>query len=89
MIEPLPKTDPPEEGIVSLVGKVSGVDLPLGGRFLEPATPLVSVGDEVEHEQKIAEAAEEGLSVGIWASARGEISSIEDNIVAISGGAVP
>jgi len=46
MIEPLPKTDPPEEGIVSLVGKVSGVDLPLGGRFLEPATPLVSVGDE-------------------------------------------
>jgi Na+-translocating ferredoxin:NAD+ oxidoreductase subunit C len=32
---------------------------------------------------------EEGLSVGVRASAGGTISSIEDNIVAISGGAVP
>ena len=32
---------------------------------------------------------EGGLSVGVWASAGGTISSIEDNIVAISGGAVP
>src|SRR5215203_6766755 len=36
------KTDPPEEGIVSLVGKVSGVHVPLGGGLLKPATPLVS-----------------------------------------------
>src|ERR687885_2859919 len=83
------KTVPPKVGIVSLVGKVSGVNLPLGGRFLEPATLLVSEGDEVEREQKIAEPAEEGFSVGVWASAGGEISSIEDDIVAISGGAVP
>ncbi|MDQ3911999.1 MAG: proton-conducting membrane transporter [Actinomycetota bacterium] len=83
------KTEPPKEGLVSLVGKVSGVNLPLGGRFLEPATLLVSEGDEVEREQKIAEPAEEGFSVGVWASAGGEISSTEDNIVAISGGAVP
>ena len=32
---------------------------------------------------------DEGLSIGVWASAGGTISSIEDNIVAISGGAVP
>ncbi len=83
------KTVPPKVGIVSLVGKVSGVNLPFGGRFLEPATLLVSEGDEVEREQKIAEPAEEGFSVGVWASAGGEISSTEDNIVAISGGAVP
>ena len=33
------KTDPPEEGIVSLVGKFSGVNIPLGGGLLKPATP--------------------------------------------------
>ena len=82
------KTEPPEEGIVSLVGKISGINLPLGGRFLEPAKVFVSEGDEVEYGQKIGEPAEEGLSVGVWASAGGEISSIEDNIVAISGGAI-
>src|ERR687898_572685 len=32
------KTDPPEEGIVSLVGKISGVHIPLGGGLLKPAT---------------------------------------------------
>lgn len=83
------KTDPPEEGIVSLVGKISGINLPLGGRFLEPAEVLVSEGDEVEYGQKIGEPVEEGLSVGVWASAGGEISAIQKDIVAISGGAVP
>ena len=83
------KTTPPEEGIVSLVGRISGIHLPLGGAFLEPARALVSEGDEVEHEQKIGAPVEEGLSVGVWASAGGTISSIEDDIVAISGGAVP
>ncbi len=83
------KTDPPEEGIVSLVGRISGIHLPLGGRFLEPAEALVSEGDEVEYEQKIGEPVDEGLSIGVWASVGGTISSIEDNIVAISGGAVP
>src|SRR3712207_9549943 len=47
------ETEPPEEGIVSLVGEISGVHLPLGGGLLTPATPLVSEGDEVEYEQKI------------------------------------
>ena len=83
------KTDPPEEGIVSLVGKVSGVNLPLGGGLLKPATPLVSEGDEVEYEQKIGEPVDEGFSVGVWASAGGEISSIENDMVAIAGGAIP
>lgn len=83
------ETDPPEEGIVSLVGKVSGVNLPLGGGLLKPATPLVSEGDEVEYAQKIGEPVDEGFSVGVWASAGGEISSIENGIVAISGGAIP
>ncbi|HEX6709966.1 MAG TPA: proton-conducting membrane transporter [Rubrobacter sp.] len=83
------ETDPPEEGIVSLVGKVSGVNLPLGGGLLKPATPLVSEGDEVEYEQKIGEPVDEGFSVGVWASVGGEISSIENGIVAISGGAIP
>ena len=82
------KTECPEEGIVSLVGKVSGVNLPLGGGLLKPATPLVSEGDEVEYEQKIGEPVDEGFSIGVWASVGGEISSIQNNIVAIAGGAI-
>lgn len=83
------ETASPEEGVVSLVGGVSGVDLPLGGRFLEPATPLVSEGERVGYGQKIGEPADEGFSIGVWASMEGEISSTEDGIVAISGGALP
>ena len=83
------ETECPEEGIVSLVGKVSGVNLPLGGGLLKPATPLVSAGDEADYEQKIGEPVDEGFSVGVWASMGGEISSIENDIVAISGGAIP
>ena len=83
------ETDPPEEGIVSLVGKISGVNIPLGGGLLKPATPLVSEGDEVEYGQKLGEPVDEGFSVGVWASVGGEISSIENGIVAISGGAIP
>jgi Na+-translocating ferredoxin:NAD+ oxidoreductase subunit C len=83
------ETEVPEEGIVSLVGKISGVNLPLGGGLLKPATPLVSEGDEVEYEQKIGDPVDEGFSVGVWASLGGEISSIENDIVAIAGGAIP
>src|SRR5215218_3606444 len=83
------ETEPPEEGIVSLVGRISGVNLPLGGGLLKPATPLVSEGDEVEYEQKIGEPVDEGFSIGVWASLEGEISSIENDIVAIAGGAIP
>jgi Na+-translocating ferredoxin:NAD+ oxidoreductase subunit C len=83
------KTRRPEEGIVSLVGEVSGVDLPLGGRFLKPATPLISVGEEVEYGQKIGEPVDEGFSIGVWASMAGTVSSIEDDVVAITGGTVP
>jgi electron transport complex protein RnfC len=82
------ETEPPEEGIVSLVGKISGVNLPLGGGLLRPATPLVSEGEEVEYEQKIGEPVDEGFSIGVWASVGGEISSIENDIVAIAGGAI-
>ncbi len=82
------ETECPEEGIVSLVGKISGVNLPLGGGLLKPATPLISEGDEVEYEQKLGEPVDEGFSVGVWASAGGEISSIENGIVAIAGGAI-
>ena len=83
------ETECPEEGVVSLVGRISGVNLPLGGGLLKPATPLVSEGDEVEYEQKIGEPRDEGFSIGVWASAGGEISSLENDIVAISGGAIP
>jgi electron transport complex protein RnfC len=83
------ETDPPKEGIVSLVGKVSGVNLPLGGGLLKPATPLVSEGDEVEYEQKIGEPVDEGFSIGVWASMGGAISSMENDIIAIAGGAIP
>jgi electron transport complex protein RnfC len=83
------KTTLPEEGFVSLVGKVSGVNLPLGGRFLKPATPLISEGDEVRYEQKLGEPVDEGFSIGVWASMEGTVSSIEDDVVAISGGAMP
>ena len=80
------KTKLPEEGFISLVGKVSGVHLPLGGRFLKPATPLVSEGDEVSFGQKIGEPVDEGFSIGAWSSMAGAVSSIEDGIVAIGGG---
>jgi Na+-translocating ferredoxin:NAD+ oxidoreductase subunit C len=83
------ETEPPEEGIVSLVGRISGVNLPLGGGLLKPATPLVSVSEAVEYEQKIGEPVDEGFSIGVWASLGGEISSIENGIVAIAGGAIP
>ncbi len=83
------ETDPPEKGIVSLVGKVSGVNLPLGGGLLKPATPLVSEGDEVAYAQKIGEPVDEGFSVGVWSSMAGEISSLENGVAAISGGAIP
>ncbi|MBA4115464.1 MAG: proton-conducting membrane transporter [Rubrobacter sp.] len=82
------KTRQPEE-IISLVGKVSGVNLPLGGRFLKPATPLISEGDEVWYEQKIGEPVDEGFSIGVWSSMEGTVSSMEDDVVAIAGGAVP
>ncbi len=82
------KTKQPDE-IISLVGKVSGIDLPLGGRFLKPATPLISEGDEVSFEQKIGEPVDEGFSIGVWASMDGMVSSIEDDVVSIGGGAVP
>ena len=72
--------------MVSLVGKVSGVNVPLGGRFLKPATPLVSEGDEVAFAQKIGEPVDEGFSIGVWSSMDGTVSSIEDEVVAISGG---
>jgi Na+-translocating ferredoxin:NAD+ oxidoreductase subunit C len=83
------KTRPPEEGIVSLVGKISGVHVPLGGKFLKPATALVSEGEEVEYEQKIGEPVDDGFSIGVWASAAGTVSSKEDEMIAISGGAMP
>ena len=82
------ETECPEKGIVSLVGRISGVNLPLGGGLLKPATPLVSEGDQVEYEQKIGEPVDEGFSVGVWASVGGEISSLENGIIAISGGAI-
>lgn len=82
------QTTPPEGGTVSLVGEVSGVDIFLGGRFLETAEALVSEGDTVEYGQKIGEPVDTGFSVGVWASAGGTVSSIEDGIIAISGGAV-
>jgi len=83
------KTRAPKEGIVSLVGKVSGVNIPLGGRFLKPATPLVSEGEEVEYEQKLGEPVEDGFSIGVWASMEGTVSLIQDDVVAIFGGAIP
>jgi Na+-translocating ferredoxin:NAD+ oxidoreductase RnfC subunit len=56
---------------------------------LKPATPLVSEGEEVEYEQKLGEPVDEGFSIGVWASMGGEVSSIENDIVAIAGGAIP
>ena len=67
----------------------AGVNLPLGGRFLTPATPLVSDGETVSYEQKIGEPADEGFSIGVWASCEGTVSLQDEDIVAISGGAVP
>ncbi len=63
--------------------------VPLSGRFLKPATPLVSEGEEVEYEQKIGEPVDEGLSIGVWASAMGTVSSIENEVVTICSVAMP
>src|SRR5215213_6730220 len=82
------KTRRPED-ITSLVSKVSGVSIPLGGRFLKPATALVSEGDEVSFEQKIGAPVDEGFSIGVWSSMDGAISSLEEDIVQISGGGMP
>ncbi|MCA3748142.1 MAG: proton-conducting membrane transporter [Rubrobacter sp.] len=79
------KTYPPKDGFVSLVGKVSSVRVPLAGGVLTPATPIVSEGDEVEYEQKIAEPAERGFSIGVWASMSGTVSSVGGGVIAISG----
>src|SRR3712207_4477122 len=76
------------EGVTSLVGKVSGVSIPLGGRFLKPASALVSEGDEVSFGQKIGEPVDEGFSIGVWSGMDGNISAIEEDIVQISGGAM-
>ncbi len=69
-----------------LVRELSGVRMPLEGRYLEPAEALVSEGSEVEYEQKIGEPVDEGFSIGVWASAGRTVSSIEENIIAIEGG---
>jgi Na+-translocating ferredoxin:NAD+ oxidoreductase RnfC subunit len=82
------KTKKPD-GVISLVGKVSGVSIPLGGRFLKPATPLISEGDEVSFGQKIGEPVDEGFSIGVWSGIDGTISSVENEIIQISGGAIP
>jgi Na+-translocating ferredoxin:NAD+ oxidoreductase subunit C len=81
------KTKKPD-GVISLVGKVSGVSIPLGGRFLKPAIPLISEGDEVSFGQKIGEPVDEGFSIGVWSGMDGTVSSIENGIIQISGGAV-
>ena len=79
------KTKMPDE-VTSLVGKVSSVALPLGGRILKPATPLVSEGDEVSYGQKLGEPVDDGFSVGVWSSMDGTVTSIEDEVVAIGAG---
>jgi Na+-translocating ferredoxin:NAD+ oxidoreductase RnfC subunit len=81
------KTKRPD-AVESLVGKVSGVSVPLGGRFLKPATPLIGEGDEVRFEQKLGDPVDEGFSIGVWSSLDGAVSAIEDDIVQISGGGV-
>jgi Na+-translocating ferredoxin:NAD+ oxidoreductase subunit C len=81
------KTKKPD-GVISLVSKVSGVSIPLGGRFLKPAIPLISEGDEVSFGQKIGEPVDEGFSIGVWSGMDGTVSSIENEIIQISGGAV-
>ena len=79
------KTSQPE-GVTSLVGKVRGVSVPLGGRLLKPATALISDGDSVEFGQKIGEPVDEGFSIGVWSSMEGTVTDLEDDIGQISGG---
>jgi Na+-translocating ferredoxin:NAD+ oxidoreductase RnfC subunit len=83
------KTKQPDEKFESLVDKISGVNLPLGGRFLKPATPLVSDGEEVTYEQKLGEPVDDGFSIGVWASSSGTVSLREEEMIAISSGGVP
>lgn len=58
-------------------------------RYLKPTTALVAPGDEVGCGQKIGSPAVGSFSMGVWASMRGTVSSVEDGIVALEGGALP
>ncbi|MGI8865506.1 MAG: proton-conducting membrane transporter, partial [Rubrobacteraceae bacterium] len=82
------KTKEPES-VTSLIGKVEGVSIPLGGRLLKPATALISEGDTVVFGQKIGEPVDDGFSIGVWSGMHGEVTTIEEDIVQISGGGVP
>ncbi len=82
------KTREPES-VTSLIGKVEGVSIPLGGRLLKPATALISEGDTVAFGQKIGEPVDDGFSIGVWSGMDGEVTTIEEDIVQISGGGVP
>ena len=64
-------------------GKLS-VESPIGTALLGAGE-----GDEVTFEQKIGEPVDEGFSIGVWSGMDGAISSIREDIVEISGGAVP
>jgi Na+-translocating ferredoxin:NAD+ oxidoreductase RnfC subunit len=82
------KTKEPES-VTSLIGKIEGVSIPLGGRLLKPATALISEGDTVAFGQKIGEPVDDGFSIGVWSGMHGEVTTIEEDIVQISGGGVP
>ena len=58
------------------------MSVPLGGRFLKPATALVSEGDEVAFGQKLGEPVDEGFSIGVWSGMDGTVSAIEEDVVA-------
>jgi Na+-translocating ferredoxin:NAD+ oxidoreductase RnfC subunit len=84
------KTDPPEEGIVSLVGLLpKGVNLPLGRPLLEACHPARLGGRRGGVRAEDRRARRRGLQYRRLGERGRHGHLVEDNIIAIAGGAVP
>ena len=79
---PGPGHEPPSR-ISVIADEVDTVHVPLGGRYGEPALPVVNVGDIVGMGQEIGHYQPDKLSVSVHASIPGKVTKITDRRVTI------
>jgi Na+-translocating ferredoxin:NAD+ oxidoreductase RnfC subunit len=79
---PGPGHEPPSR-IAVIVDEVDHVEVPLGGRYGEPAVPVVNVGEEVRAGQEIGHYVPDKLSVSVHASIPGKVTKITDTRIHI------
>ncbi len=79
---PGPGHEPPA-GISVMADEVDLVEVPLGGGYGQPATPVVSVGSEVTVGQEIGAYDPDELSVSVHASIPGVVTGITDQRIRI------